>query len=108
MISSFLFCSSHALPYFRDFVHALIHSFIHLFVHLFIYLFFNKAGYAATEVARGWAGAVIKGLPKLLGGSSNAKTAHNAEIADVDERTDQPMDIAGLKVACTRLETLIH
>ena len=36
------------------------------------------AGYSATEVARGWEGAVKKRLTKQLGRSVDAKNAVNA------------------------------
>merc|ERR1719312_385372 len=37
------------------------------------YLSKNKAGYTATEVACGWAGAVFEGSPYYLGRSSEVK-----------------------------------
>ena len=50
----------------------------------------NKAGYTATPVACGWAGAVFA-LPEHLGRSSEAKDRKN--IKEVEwELTDQPMD----------------
>ena len=53
-------------------------------------------------------GSDDKVLPKRLGRSSNAKTAHNAKKANEDRRTDIPTDQqtarAGCRVACTRLK----
>ena len=57
-------------------------------------------------------GSDDKGLPKHLGRSSHAKIAHKAEKANADGqtdgrtdgRTDRPTDIAGCRVACTRLK----
>ena len=61
-------------------------------------LILNKAVYTATEVACGWAGAVMP------------KTPENAEKANGDRQTDRPTDrptdIAVCRVASTRLKTL--
>ena len=45
----------------------------------------NKARYTATEVACGWAGAIMK---KAFGQVSDAKTVRNAEKAYTDRPTD--------------------
>ena len=48
----------------------------------------NKAGYPATPVACGWAGAIIE----HLGRSSKAKNPINAEKVKCDGRTDRRTD----------------
>ena len=60
----------------------------------------NKAVYTSQS----W-GSDDKVLPKRLGRSSNAKTAHNAKKANEDRRTDiqtnRQTARAGCRVACT-------
>ena len=54
----------------------------------------NKAGYTATPVACGWAGAVIE-LLEHLGRSSEAKDRKNikkVKWGPTDRRTDGPTD----------------
>ena len=78
--------------------------------HLKAFLQRNKAGYAATEVACGWAGAIFevaipfgqepygqrkKIIKKVKWGLTNRPT---------DRPTNQPTDKAGCRVACTRLK----
>ena len=54
-------------------------------------LFVNKAGNTATDVACGWAGAVIKKANlSVWAGAVVEKTPENAEKANGDGRTDQP------------------
>ena len=50
----------------------------------------NKAGYTATKIACGWAGAVKTGQCKHLDKSSNAKDAKKAIKANGDQQTDRP------------------
>ncbi|MEE3022482.1 MAG: hypothetical protein VX367_07765 [SAR324 cluster bacterium] len=52
-------------------------------------------------------GSNDEGLLKHLGRSSDAKTACNTEKANADRRTDGPTDIAGCRVACTRLKSFL-
>ena len=59
----------------------------------------NKAVYTATKVACGWAGAVMKKANSSIWAGA-PKNAKNAEKAD----GDRPTDIAGYRVACTRLK----
>ena len=61
----------------------------------------NKAGYTATEVACGWAGAVLEKVTRASG------QLKNAEKVKGDRPTIRPTDIAGCRVACTLLEMVI-
>ena len=66
----------------------------------------NKAGYTATPVACGWAGAIIE-VTNHLGRSSEAKNCKNPKKVKcagptdgrTDERTDGRTDKAGCRVA---------
>ena len=58
--------------------------------------FSNKAGYTATLVACGWAGAVIE-LTKAFG--QELKTTKKVKIGWMNQPTDRPTDIAG----CSRI-----
>ena len=55
----------------------------------------NKAGYMATEVACGWAGAVMKKAnSSIWAGAVMQKMPENTKKANGDRRTDGPTDIA--------------
>ena len=61
----------------------------------------NKAGYTATSVACGWAGAVFE-LLKHLARSTEAKDRKNIKIVKwgpTDRPTDSRTDKAGYRVA---------
>ena len=61
----------------------------------------NKAGYTATPVACGWAGAVFE-LLEHLGRSSEAKDRKNikkVKWGPTNRPTDRPTDEAGYRVA---------
>ena len=59
----------------------------------------------ATEVAREWAGVVMKKkLTKHLSRSGNAEKAKIAEEAKCYRPTDRTTDIVDCRVACTRLK----
>ena len=60
----------------------------------------NKAGYTATSVACGWAGAVFE-LLKHLARSSEAKDRKNIKKSKMgtDQPTDRRTDKAGYRVA---------
>ena len=65
----------------------------------------NKAGYTATEVACGWAWAVMKkAYPNIWAGAVMRKPPVNAENAKRYHPTDRPTDRAVHEVACTRLK----
>ena len=66
----------------------------------------NKAGFTATEVVYGWAGAVMKNTNQafIWAGAIMQKNAKNAEKSKV-LRTDGSTDIAGCRVTCTRLKS---
>ena len=69
----------------------------------------NKAGYTATLVACGWAGAVIE---KVTGAFGQEQWAQNAQKCrkskkGTDRPTDRRTDKAGCRVACTRLKRAI-
>ena len=72
----------------------------------------NKTGYTATEVACRWAVAVIqKANPSIWAGAVTQKppvTPKKLTWMDwrTDGPTDRPTDIAGSRVACTRLKSL--
>ena len=64
----------------------------------------NKVGYTATEVACGWAGALIKMTnPSIWAGAAMQKPPVTPKKLT---RTDRPTDIADYRVACTRLKML--
>ena len=67
----------------------------------------NKAGYTATEVACGWAGAVMKNAhPSIWVGAVTQKPSVTPKkLTRMDRRTNHPTDITGYRVACTRLKT---
>ena len=54
----------------------------------------NKAGYTATLVACGWAGAVLEKVTRASGRSRMLKKLKNAEKVKkgTDRPTDQPTD----------------
>ena len=59
----------------------------------------NKAGYTATEVACGWAGAIFE-VTRTFG--QKQFDQRNKIIKKV--KCDRPTDKAGCRVACTRLK----
>ena len=63
----------------------------------------NKTGHAATEVARGWAGVVIKRLTidQAFGQKKTSKTPKKTVLP-----TERQTDIGGYKFACTRLKSV--
>ena len=65
----------------------------------------NKAGYTATKVACGWAGAVTERANQVFGQvqlcKNRPKTPNKAKR---ERRTDGPTDRAGYEVACMRLK----
>ena len=58
----------------------------------------NKAGYTATPVACGWAGAIIE-VSGTFGQEQKGQTPNNAEKVKCDGRTDERTDKAGCRVA---------
>ena len=62
----------------------------------------NKARYTATEVTCRWAGAVMKkAYPSILAVAVTQKPPVTPKKLT---RTDRPTNIAGYRVACTRLK----
>ena len=70
----------------------------------------NKAGYTATPVACGWAGAVFE-VTWSLGQEQWGRRPQKKKKKKVwrtDGRTDGRTDKVGCRVACTRLKTLLN
>ena len=67
----------------------------------------HKVVYTATNVTCGWAGAVIrKANPSIWAGAIMQKPPlMPKKITRTDGSTDRPTDIAGYRVACTRLKS---
>ena len=60
----------------------------------------NKAGYTATPVACGWAGAVLEKVTRPFGQElKKLKNAENVTRGPTDRPTDRRIDKAGCKVA---------
>ena len=60
----------------------------------------NKAGYTATLVACGWAGAVLKKVTRASGQEPYAQKAQKRRKSKKGDRpTDRRTDIAGCRVA---------
>ena len=63
----------------------------------------NKAGYTATQVACGWAGAIFE-LTRALGQEQYGQRIKNIKKVKCDRPTDKRTDKAGCRVACMRLK----
>ena len=67
----------------------------------------NKAGYTATEVTCGWAGAIFE-VTRPFGQEQWGQRKKIIKKVKCDRPTDQPInrptDNAGCRVACTRLK----
>ena len=63
----------------------------------------NKAGYTATQVACGWAGAMFE-VTRPFGQEQWGPKIKIIKKVKCDRPTDRPTDKAGCRVACTRLK----
>ena len=63
----------------------------------------NKAGYTATEVACGWAGAIFEVTRPFGQEQWGQKNKIIKKRSVTDRPTDPPTDKAGCRVACTRV-----
>ena len=67
----------------------------------------NKAGYTATEVACGWAGAIFEVTRPFRQQQWSPKIKIIKKVK-CDRQTDRPTDKAECSFACTRLKTRVE